>query len=1435
MIAGGIRRIWVSQDAGLTWGSPTLLPELNTTDGGQFDAYYVNDVEFIPGNDSIIVATAAGGRDFGTIWRTTDLGATWQNVTPQIEEVFHAFAVEINPFDTTGQQLYALSGRKVENTTTTRLFISDNAGATWVQQSLASTLTDFAYWMHEFKASKVVPGMIYVGAVYMRVIRQNSGTWQVYLKHDGLHADMRDIKLYSVSSEVERVLIGTDGGIMTATVSSGFDPATDAINWQSLNGLNLQITQIYAAGKWEGTDRTIYGTQDNGTWLKDGETFTRKIGGDGAYTSVSQKHKNWGTGGVNNGGQIAVISKQNTLNQGISFINSFIPSGQRGKLTTRHYFGLTNPSHLYMGVQKLYRLTYTQPNTLSTWTEIPCPNDSNRTVSAFAELRGKMLIGRAHVYYQGILSASTVLTTPDLQQVLQRSLDGGTSFHDISHLLSVPIPGDSVNRKFPVSGFGISCIKADPFIPGHFILGFNGFEEDETEPVRVLETFDNGDTWSNISVGLPPYPIVDLVIQNGAKVYWAATDGGVFRYDGHSGVWECFNNGLPPTIVTSLSIDHCSGRLTIGTYGRGLWECDMPSVAKELDLTQNVTIDTEEYYSLANNIHVPSGITMMVKGELHFAAGYGIKVSPGGKLVVDGGTITGACDTIWRGIEVHGIPNAPQTASIQGMVELKNGARIEHAEIAVCAGLHGSGKLGNGGGIVRCTASFLYNNVKDFVFHPYTGGVIFPGGLNTSYIRNSELVTDEQLPGNLSPKVHIEMHRTYGINISGNRISNDDWENYDPQYRGMGILSNTATYQVVPACIPGITPGSCTGYIWNEFTNLYLGIEAYSYSLAYPFFVQEAWFENNVGGIAMSGVYGASVTRSEFRVPGNISLPNPDASAFGIHLFGCAGFEIEENDLVVNPTGTELTSGIAIRESVGSNRIYNNSVERFTVAVNVMGKNAGEDFSEGLQILCNELGKQTAPNIYCIALTDFEMDYNDGEPTMAATQGMMPIDLDDVTAPAGNTFSYNSDPSAYDYFAEPDANSVIYFSHSETQNYNVVPLTIEGDLNVQLPNYNVEFDPGNSCPSEVNYTISKPYIISKILSLDSLIADEWDVYMERVDNGSTTDLIDFIRDPDNTSIQVRNELMLSPTEISNQVWSEAINRNPAMNPWHLAQALIAGSPLNKQVITMMENAGIDQYYIDLVEENQPGGVTQKMIMESEIAYFNLQRQHTYAHLARAFFAGDSTIVSAEVLSHLEKGDPGLRVPLEADVRIATGDFETAENLLGSCIISGTNDNWCELQLSLLEIERDSLSWDSLPQGMLDIGLYLSASPQEKGCAQARAFMMAVADSLYDAEIAYPQSTKSLKTRSKSTLTRRLIQVFPNPASNEANVVLSPLVAEIIDRIEVSDSQGRIVETIRQPRNPIWIVNVGRHAVGHYHIRAFSGDKYIDSAILHIVR
>lgn len=95
-------------------------------------------------------------------------------------------------------------------------------------------------------------------------------------------------------------------------------------------------------------------------------------------------------------------------------------------------------------------------------------------------------------------------------------------------------------------------------------------------------------------------------------------------------------------------------------------------------IVSNVTWSANSYRG--GSVVIDSLATLTITGILHCTDSARIIVRPGGKLVVDGGTLTSACDAeMWPGITVLGHPGKRQWAQYQGKVELRNGAVIEHA------------------------------------------------------------------------------------------------------------------------------------------------------------------------------------------------------------------------------------------------------------------------------------------------------------------------------------------------------------------------------------------------------------------------------------------------------------------------------------------------------------------------------------------------------------------------------------------------------------------------------------------------------------------------------------------------------------------------------------------------------------------------------------
>lgn len=138
---------------------------------------------------------------------------------------------------------------------------------------------------------------------------------------------------------------------------------------------------------------------------------------------------------------------------------------------------------------------------------------------------------------------------------------------------------------------------------------------------------------------------------------------------------------------------------------------------------------------LKNSLIIEGGSQLIIKDcSLHIPGGASIIVWPGGRLIVDGGTITNRCGRMWAGIEVWGDNSVHQNAEggvyRQGYVELKNGAVIENAECALA--LWHPGDWSSTGGIVHATGAEFRNNAK--TVHALYYGNYDPGtGREASY------------------------------------------------------------------------------------------------------------------------------------------------------------------------------------------------------------------------------------------------------------------------------------------------------------------------------------------------------------------------------------------------------------------------------------------------------------------------------------------------------------------------------------------------------------------------------------------------------------------------------------------------------------------------------------------------------------------------------
>ncbi len=129
----------------------------------------------------------------------------------------------------------------------------------------------------------------------------------------------------------------------------------------------------------------------------------------------------------------------------------------------------------------------------------------------------------------------------------------------------------------------VSSITVDPTNANHVLVAFSGYREGNNA-ANVWESYDGGNTWTNISGDLPNAPVEKLVYYQKLGVLYAATDFGLFylQNDGSnaasgSSQWVNLSTGLPNAPVFDMALSGDGTQLLVATFGRGIWELPLTS------------------------------------------------------------------------------------------------------------------------------------------------------------------------------------------------------------------------------------------------------------------------------------------------------------------------------------------------------------------------------------------------------------------------------------------------------------------------------------------------------------------------------------------------------------------------------------------------------------------------------------------------------------------------------------------------------------------------------------------------------------------------------------------------------------------------------------------------------------------------------------------
>jgi hypothetical protein len=760
------------------------------------------------------------------------------------------------------------------------------------------------------------------------------------------------------------------------------------------------------------------------------------------------------------------------------------------------------------------------------------------------------------------------------------------------------------------------------------------------------------------------------------------------------------------------------------------------------------SINPSSTISFANTLRIQSGNTLTLGQDLQLLFGPlgKIVVEAGAKLIINGAYLGSACDEMWKGIEVLGNPNLSQTnPGNQGEVLITNGGTIEHALVGVSLGIlnaNGTPNLNTTGGFVRGFSGATFLNCRQAVrAFDYQG----PGSaINRTLFNNTTFEITEELPLGIVPNFQVQLRGVYGVVFTNSKFLNSRSDDFSVHQAGSGIASAYSGYKVF----------NC------EFENLFNAIKVKSLGFD-NISVKNSTFNLNLKGIELRYSGLAAITGNTFLVPSTNEIDfggNPAQEPYGIYLIGSTGYEVEENIFYANEIHENV--GIAIRNSGNySNKIENNYFHTLEAAIVAMKDNRfdpaeGASNFEGLQFLCNEFGDEQNILNYSIALTD------EGEVSMF--QGVLGGNG------AGNTFYPvcpfgTTDREFYVEETTPIISPVSYVPFA--QDFTRPDCNTQTMVGVNLSD--IEFEPPIHCPSNISSDGSISVFRESFKTNKSILNTLKEVYQGTADGGDTEYLLVLINESSISSFDLRNELLASSPDLTDRVMIEAIERDPAMNPWHISQVLLANSPLPQSVINVLERSDIDPYYQELVKDGQNGGMSNTTIKQMELAHFFGLMDGARLDYIRLAHSNDSTQAwNDSIIHYLSTNITTPNLQILFSFHLAQKQFQQAEDLLEDAQSYGWSQDYTDVMQVLLAALQDSIGADNVIRTNQTM-LQAIASGDDRDAHLAQTVLEAFDRGNYDQPIVLPDpQPKILKQRNKKTSKSSLASVHPNPAKDQ---------------------------------------------------------------------
>lgn len=571
---------------GHAWGPNPERGVYRSTDGGKTweKVLYVNEttgaseVLFDPKNPKIMYAGMydhrrkpwhfrSGGPGSG-LYRSTDGGDSWTELTdPALENglpsegAIGRIGIDVSRSDP--RIVYAL----IESEEKGELWRSSDRGHTWTMVNDNPEINSRPFYFSDVRVDPSNPSRVYTLSGAMHISSDGGRTFDA-VSYQSQFGDVH--ALWIDPQNPERLLSGSDGGFYLSNDAGR--------HFEFLN--TMPFAQVYHVGvDMADPYHVLGGFQDHEIWrgpnqkynqvgVQGGDWTRLRDMADGMYTVADPRNPNI----VYYNGHFGDITRVNVKNGEEQFIQPYPvnPTGLPARAHEHRFswnspveMSPSDPNVLYYGGNVVFKTT----DKGRSW-EVISPDLTTDDPEKMGLSGGITPDNTRAEYYCTILTLDESPVDPHVLWAgtddgnVQITRNGGETWTNVA----------SNMPELPENAW-VATIKASPHDAGTAWVAIDQHRSDDYAPYAYV-TRDYGQTWTRISEGLKGWVHIVAEDPEQPNLLYAGTELGIFvSFDGGQN-WTDMRLGLPPLSVRDLVVHPRENDLVLGTHARGFYILD---------------------------------------------------------------------------------------------------------------------------------------------------------------------------------------------------------------------------------------------------------------------------------------------------------------------------------------------------------------------------------------------------------------------------------------------------------------------------------------------------------------------------------------------------------------------------------------------------------------------------------------------------------------------------------------------------------------------------------------------------------------------------------------------------------------------------------------------------------------------------------------------